>query len=91
MYDINWNLLPFKYLYKTPNFKLNKPKKLEEMIHIARELSKDLPFVRVDLYSIPKVIFGEMTFFPGVGTEPFVPHKWDLKVGKWLNLPYNKL
>ena len=38
------------------------------MVDIARELSRGIDFVRVDLYGIgDRIFFGEMTFTPGAG------------------------
>lgn len=61
-----WDVLSeLKGGYKTPEKLFSKPKSLGMMIEIARKLSADFPFVRVDLYDISgKTIFGEMTFFP---------------------------
>ncbi|MBE6085655.1 MAG: hypothetical protein E7203_09455 [Selenomonas ruminantium] len=43
----------------------NKPKCYEKMVDIARKLSEDFPFVRVDLYvESDRPIFGELTFTP---------------------------
>lgn len=48
-----------------------KPKCYEEMVSIARKLSAEFPYVRVDLYDIDgQVKFGEMTFTPSSGTDP---------------------
>ena len=48
-----------------------RPEKLEEMLHIARKLSEDFVFVRVDLYEVgEKVFFGELTFTPACGVFP---------------------
>lgn len=45
----------------------NVPPSLSEMERIAKVLSADFPFVRVDLYVVNgKVKFGEMTFTPGM-------------------------
>lgn len=64
-----------------------KPQCYDEMICIAEKLSKDIPFVRVDLYQTNgKVYFGEMTFFPVAGMIHFKPFKWDYVFGEWLNL-----
>ena len=61
---------------------------LEEMKEMATILSKGIPHVRVDFYDINgKVYFGEMTFFHYSGLVPFVPEKWDLIIGNWLQLP----
>ena len=87
-YDINFNWLPFWRGHK--NNKLirpSKPKNYDKMIEICRILSKDFPFVRVDLYNIDgNIKFGELTFYPGAGFEPFNPKKWDKIFGDFWNL-----
>lgn len=51
--------------YKKPDIVYKKPKSLQEMLDVAKQLSEGFPFVRVDMYEIEgKAIFGEMTFFP---------------------------
>lgn len=81
IYDINWNAMPFNILYNSPDYSQNPPELLERMINYARRLSEDFPFVRVDLYQFNmEVIFGELTFYPGNGMEPFFPGQWDKKV-----------
>lgn len=87
-YDNDWNLLPFtrENHINNPNG-IKKPKKLNEMLDIARKLSQNIPFVRIDLYDIKKCIyFGEMTFFPSSGFEGFRPYEWDKKIGDMLDL-----
>lgn len=65
-YDINWNKL--NYLKETSKNEFEKPKNWNEMLEIAKILSKDFPFVRVDLYNINgKIYFGELTFSPDAG------------------------
>ncbi len=61
-----WEFLSeLKGEYKVPGKPFTKPKSLDTMVEVARKLSADFPFVRVDLYDISgKTIFGEMTFFP---------------------------
>lgn len=45
-----------------------KPKHLDEMIEVAKKLSEDFDFVRVDLYEYKdQVYFGELTFSPWGG------------------------
>lgn len=45
-----------------------RPKSWNRMLEIAQCLSRDFPFVRVDLYEVEgKVYFGEMTFTPASG------------------------
>ena len=67
---------------------IKAPEKLREMISRAEKLSTDIPFVRVDFYSIQgQVFFGEMTFFPASGLEGFYPEKYDRILGDWIELP----
>ena len=65
-----------------------QPEELSQMLSLARVLSKDIPFLRVDFYIIEhKVYFSELTFFPASGLEKFVPEEWDRTLGNWLQLP----
>ena len=60
---------------------------LDEMLEMARTLSEPFPHARVDLYCIQKKIwFGEITFFPATGMQPFDPFEYDLLFGSWLDL-----
>ena len=90
-YDKDWNHQDFTGLNPTKEhvFKpVPKPKNLEEHIKIAKELSRDIPFVRVDLYEAnDKTYFGELTFFPASGFGKFKPEEWNEKIGNLINLP----
>lgn len=91
-YYTNWKLAPFTRTNhdNSPNG-IEKPKKLKEMIEIAKLLSKNFTFIRVDLYEINgKVYFGELTFYPSSGFEGFKPEEWDKKIGDELLLPIEK-
>ena len=60
---------------------------LDEMIRIAKILSKDFKFVRVDLYELErKVYFGELTFSPAHCVFPYLSDKFDLEMGKLLQI-----
>lgn len=66
-YDLDWNYHPEHMVvsarYPQEPEPLPLPQCLEEMIRVARELSKGFPEVRVDLYeSQGRVWFGELTF-----------------------------
>lgn len=64
-----------------------RPTNLEGMLEIAKSLSSDFDFVRVDLYSIgEKVYFGELTHYPGSGMEKFSPTEFDLKLGSYWHM-----
>lgn len=66
---------------------IGKPKNLEKMIKIAETLSRDFPFVRVDLYNIDgKIYFGEFTFYPWSGYVKFIPDEFDYKLGSKFKL-----
>jgi len=87
IFDIKWNLLPISLSYPNDPRVIPKPKKLQEMIKIAKLLSKDFHYVRVDMYSIENIVyFGELTFYPGAGLEPFKPVEWDHIFGQWLSI-----
>ena len=63
--DIDWNILPYTKSEYLPDKLPEKPKLLDEMIKIAKILSADFEFVRVDLYEYrDKVYFSELTFSP---------------------------
>ena len=65
-----------------------KPKNLDKMIELARILSKDFPFVRVDLYNVAgKIYFGELTFYPASGYGFFNPDSFDFKLGELFKFP----
>lgn len=65
-----------------------QPEELPQMLELARKLSQDIPFLRVDFYIIEhRIYFSELTFFPASGFEKFVPEKWDQTLGSWLTLP----
>ena len=86
-YDLNWNYLnyvPDKYKSKKNH---PKPPKLKDMINIAEKLSKDFPFVRVDLYNVNgKIYFGELTFTPASGLIKYNTNEAQIYLGKLINL-----
>ena len=90
-FDLEWNELPFERYHKKSDIHIPKPSKLDEMIHLAELLAKGIDFVRVDFYEIEgAVYFGEMTFYPGSGLEPFQPEQWDYLIGKKIVLSNSK-
>ena len=65
-----------------------RPQKLEEMLDIAKTLSKGFPLVRVDLYLIENdIYFGEMTFTSASGAAALYPDKWNYILGDKITLP----
>lgn len=67
---------------------INMPESLPEMIQIARDLSKNFPFVRVDFFLLENSYkFAELTFTPGACMMPLNPKQYDIEWGKMLQLP----
>lgn len=90
-YNPNFELQPFgeKNSLPNPDRLFERPSCLQKMIEKAEELSKDVPFLRVDFYNVNgQVYFGEHTFFPGNGTGVFCPSEWDEKLGSLIRLPH---
>lgn len=66
-----------------------KPENLDEMIEIAKKLSRDFLFARIDLYNIGgKIYFGEITLSPNSGFDPDIKYETDLMFGQKLKIPY---
>jgi hypothetical protein len=65
-----------------------RPSNLETQIRIAGELSKGLPFSRIDLYETgDHTFFGEITMYPASGFGSFRPDQYDKMLGRMLVLP----
>lgn len=66
--DTNWKQLPYMREAYRPNIIPPKPKQLEELVNVAKILSQDFDFVRVDLYEYRNHPYiSELTFFPWGG------------------------
>ena len=87
MFDTNWNNLHFNYGGSLHKENVPSPKNFDKMLEIAKILSKDFKFVRVDLHNVDgKIYFGEMTFTPSSGYMKFSERKWDRILGDMLKL-----
>lgn len=90
LFDLNWN--PISGLRSSGsevagNGNIPKPANLDKMIEIAKVLSSDFRFVRVDLYDINnKVLFGELTFSPACCVFPYFLDSFNSKMGRLLTL-----
>ncbi|WP_298550695.1 ATP-grasp fold amidoligase family protein [uncultured Algibacter sp.] len=89
-FDLDFNLLPFgkSINYKSISSGLAKPTNFDEMAELSQTLAANLPFVRVDFYSVNgNSIFGEMTFYPSGGRKDFFPDKYNKIIGDYFKLP----
>ena len=78
----NWKELNFETGGKILK-NIEKPKNLNEMLSVAKKLSEDFEYVRVDMYNIDgDIYFGELTFTPFSGLSRFNPEKWDFIFGE---------
>lgn len=88
IYTPDWKLVN-GFIGYPPDFDkiIPRPQKLDEMILIAKKLSKGIAHVRVDMYSVyDKVYFGEMTFYHGSGLTVIKPESLNRKMGDWIDL-----
>lgn len=86
---IDWtpfNESQFNY-WKTKEIPPLKPQGYEEMVKLAEQLGKDVPFVRADFFLIDgHIYFNEMTFTPAKGTLIFADDLADFEIGEWLDI-----
>ncbi len=79
LFDREWRRISAPSSDADPSPPLN----LERMIDAAEELGRGFDFVRVDLYDAGgRPYFGEMTFYPGSGLDPFNPVSLDRFIGE---------
>lgn len=87
-YDEDWNCLNVTSDAPACDRIIPKPENFDKMMHVARKLSEDFPFVRVDLYNVGgKIYFGELTFYPWSGYVQYTPDEFDFKLGEMFVLP----
>lgn len=87
----DWTPADFKTIGEEPNFEIPKPKKLSELLKVAKTLSEGFDFVRIDFFEDydGNIKFGEMTFSPAAGNIHFVPQSKNKEFGKQLTLNKN--
>jgi hypothetical protein len=79
----SWEPQPFRLRFKRETEELPRPPHLGQMVELAERLGTGFDFVRVDFYDLPEgPLFGEMTFTPGAGCDPFYPPEYDLHLGE---------
>lgn len=88
-YDMNWNKTDISRPNEKSGPETQKPKRFDEMVDIAKVLSKDDIHVRIDLYEVDgKIYFGEKTFYSASGFAPFSNLAQDLYLGSLMRLPH---
>ena len=87
-YDMDYKRLPINKLEHLPIVGHDeKPKHWNEMLDIAKKLSEDFPFVRVDLYDTPKQVYiSELTFVPTGGNMKLDNNERLKEWGSWIEL-----
>lgn len=89
-YDMNWRHQEFVGLNPAASNGINpvpQPLLLDDMICICHKLSKNMKFVRIDMYVIDnRIYFGEITFYPASGMGLFNPDKWNEELGNLISL-----
>lgn len=86
IYTTSWERMNVKTDHEQFETPYPKPSNLQEMLDVARKLSADFPFVRVDLYNVDgKIYFGELTFYPWTGYVQFTPDKFDFTLGNLMD------
>lgn len=86
-YDNKFNLLNVRNGFEQTEITL--PDNISEMAKLAEKLAGDFPLARIDFYNIDgRIIFGEITFYPGSGFEKFIPDTFDYTLGKCFSLDW---
>lgn len=89
-YDMNFKHISVTITYPNAREICQKPKEYDELVTLARKLSKGIPQLRVDFYvANGKIYLGELTFFHDSGFCHFHPDQYDLEFGKLIDLPRN--
>lgn len=86
-YRLDWTRIDVQYGQHQTK-KIPKLKHYEEMIKIAKVLSKGFLFVRVDFFDTEQKLYvAELTFAPGGGCTPYTPVSFNEKLGEMFKLP----
>ncbi|MBD5641676.1 MAG: hypothetical protein HDQ91_04585 [Desulfovibrio sp.] len=87
IYSEDWILQEWNLRFRNSDIDIPRPERLDEMIDIARFLSRQFKLVSIDFYYYNNNIkIGEMTFYPGAGYNTFYPLEADYLVGKHIQI-----
>lgn len=86
-FDIEGNKIPLIRDDYEDIGNISMPECFDEMVSVARDLSADFPFVRVDFFKTSDSFnFAELTFTPSAAMMPLNPKYYDDEWGKLLDL-----
>lgn len=93
VYDPDFNLLSVKVGRDNfPPSQVSRPPNFCQMRAVAETLSAPFAFCRVDLYNLDgRIVFGEITFYPGSGGQKVTPESADKKFGSWIDLDSDRI
>jgi TupA-like ATPgrasp len=78
----DWHAFAVENRFEGASTLPERPRTLPTMIEIARKLSADFDFARIDLYDVDgHVWFGEITHYPGGGLVRLRPRTFDRALG----------
>lgn len=89
--DLHGNILPYNHdshLYiENVSSTVQLPKNFNKMLKVAKTLSEEFNYVRVDLYSVHNcVYFGELTFTPSACRIKNLNFQSQLEMGQYLDI-----
>lgn len=88
----DWQPHDVRWIYSRPRSLPQCPSNLAEMLNLARLFSREFPYIRIDLYNLPRkgggfdIYFGEFTFFPASGCVDMQPRSFDFWLGEQIKL-----
>lgn len=87
-FGTDWSKLDYKWIgCESDPAPIEKPDRLDEMLRVARLLSRGFPFVRIDLYSTNgSVYLSEFTFLPAGGIMKFDKRSTARMLGSWIDV-----
>lgn len=87
-YNEEWEPLNVEWGFPRGDYSKSPPSCFGQLREAAEILGREFSYVRVDLYIVNQAVkFGEFTFYPAGGYDPFVPKEWDWTFGRqWLRV-----
>lgn len=86
-YDLEWNPLNLSTDFVVNHQNHIKPIFLDELIRLSNELSKNIPFVRIDFFEVNDgLVFSEMTFTPVGGMARYYHQSSQVEIGNYISI-----